>query len=417
MTTPTVLELFAGASGAALGLRAAGFESLACVELDADACATLRAAGFPVVETDVRDIDSWRRLLSGVLTLGWASFPCQCWSLAGSRLGAHDPRNGWPWTVDAIDAAGPTWVICENVPGLTYHDGDCDRTDPMVCPRCYLEAVIVQQLRDRFASVQWVILDAADFGVPQHRRRIFIVAGPRPIKWPQPTHGDPAQLALFNPLLPWVSIGQALGLNGAGFSSRQHGKRPHAVVAADAPSPTVQAGSHRDNGLRVDVERGAGMSERHGHRRMPTTDEPAPPIRARSKGAPPLSLIDPKHPPNLPDAPAGSIRSGGDGHSAPPVYLLERPAPSVTTTEIKGSRQGHGTDGADNFDRASDLLWRATGRRRLTWQECAILQDFPQDHPFQGTKTARYRQIGNAVPRTMARLLGEAVRQADEQAP
>jgi len=58
---------------------------------------------------------------------------------------------------------------------------------------------------------------------------------------------------------------------------------------------------------------------------------------------------------------------------------------------------------------ACDAIFLATGRRRLTVQECAALQDFPPDHPWQGNQEQRYRQVGNAVPPTLARVVAEAV--------
>lgn len=70
------VELFAGAGGAALGLEAAGFSHLACIEYDADACATLRAAGLPCVEGDVRDPDLYESEWVGCGLL-WASFPAR----------------------------------------------------------------------------------------------------------------------------------------------------------------------------------------------------------------------------------------------------------------------------------------------------------------------------------------------------
>lgn len=308
-----VLELFAGAGGAALGLERAGLRHAALCEWDRDACATLRAAGLgPVVEGDVRDLDRIAAV-AGAVDVLWSSFPCQAWSRAGKRRGAADERNGWPWTVAALDRFRPAWFLGENVRGLAVHQGGCPGKaggplNPEGCPGCYLEGAILPDLRARFAYVGWWLLDAADYGVPQHRRRIVLWAGPRPLTRPAPTHG-PGRAA------PWVGMGEALGL------------------------------------------------------------------RARADDGP-----------------------------------LARPAPTVTTTEEKGTRataaSGYTFHGGP--DRASDALFLGTGRRRLTLAECAILQDFPEEYPFQGSIGSRYRQIGNAVPPRLAEVVGGALLAAAE---
>ena len=100
-----VLELFAGAGGAALGLHDAGMTHVACVEKDPDACATLRAAGLPAVEVDVREYHGGR---TAVL---WASPPCQPYSQAGKRRAQDDDRNLWPDTLRSIDAVKPRWFV------------------------------------------------------------------------------------------------------------------------------------------------------------------------------------------------------------------------------------------------------------------------------------------------------------------
>lgn len=295
------IELFAGAGGAALGLEAAGIEHAALCEWNPDACATLRAAGLgPVVESDVRDLDAIAAAAGESCDLLWSSFPCQAWSSVGKKRGARDDRNGWPWTVNAIDRFGPRWFIGENVRGLLNHRGGCVYGggtldlfggDPARdCPRCYFDRVILRQLRKRFDCVGYWLLDAADYGVPQHRRRVILWAGPAPLDKPVATHGQGRALA-------WVSM--------------------------------------------------------------------------------------------------------------PP---LDRPSPAVLCSEVKGSGPGANPD---KMQRASDALYLATGRRRLTVEECARLQDFPDAHPWQGNQTARYRQIGNAVPPTLARVVADALLQTD----
>jgi len=431
----TLVEIFAGAGGAALGLERAGYEHLACIEWDADACETLRAAGLPCVEGDVRDPDLYESEWVGCDLL-WSSFPCQAWSSAGKREGAKDERNMWPATVDAIDCLEPQWFAAENVTGLLQHRGACEGRclGPEDCPRAYFDLAILAQLRDRFPVVQYRVLNASSFGVPQHRRRVFIVAGPRPIQWPQPTHGEPTtQTGLFGPgLLAWVTVRDALGLDGA-----------------------------------LDMERGAGWAERHGKRRHHPTTEPAPTVRAREGGAGATRFIrteatgavatpDTEPAPTVPtvgnqylhaedpgvrsgvrvigggtnprspgeahlrthrdltDEPCTTITAEQIGNAGPWIEsggtqpgLLDRPSPTVSAV---GECEGSGPGGhPEKMQRASDALYLSTGRRRLTVAECATLQGFPSSHPWQGTSTSRYKQVGNAVPPKMAELVGRAI--------
>jgi DNA (cytosine-5)-methyltransferase 1 len=352
------LELFAGAGGAALGLERAGLAHAALCEWDAHACATLRAAGLgPVVEGDVRDLDAIAAAVGPEpVDVLWSSFPCQAFSTAGARRGAHDERNGWPWTVAALDRFAPRWFLAENVRGLLLHRSGCTAaggqhglfgTAPAEdCPGCYFERVILPDLRRRFAHVGWWLLDAADFGVPQHRRRVIIWAGPVPLEAPRVTHGPRAGL-------PWVTMRAALSL-------------PEGEVPMQSMSPGRWR--RREN---VPV---------HGPSPVVTSQIAKQPRSWLSVGMPYV------------------------GH-------LDKPAPTVSAVgECKGSGPG---GHPERMQRASDALYLATGRRRLTVAECAILQDFPPAHPWQGPQTAQYRQAGNAVPPRLAEVVGRRVMEAE----
>lgn len=310
-----VLELFAGAGGAALGLHAAGMQSVGLVEWHQDACATLRAAGMaPVIEGDVRDLDNIEAQITARPDVLWSSFPCQAWSNQGKRMGAQDKRNGWPWTVAALDRFQPRWFLGENVRGLISHRFECPG-DPTLCPGCYFHGVILPDLRARFACVGYWLLDAADYGVPQHRQRVILWAGPRPVDKPRATHGDPAaisQRSMFGPeLAPWVSMGGALGISATDCASIH--------TRLNRPADTLIGGSV-------------------------------------------------------------------DSHTC---------GRSIMRAQV-----------------ARDAIEAATGRSALTVRQCALLQDFPPDHPFQGTKTSSFRQVGNAVPPTLARVAAQAIMKA-----
>jgi DNA (cytosine-5)-methyltransferase 1 len=376
------LELFAGAGGAALDLERAGLHHAALCEWDRDACATLRAAGLgPVVEGDVRDLDAIAAAVGPApVDVLWSSFPCQAFSTAGKRLGAADERNGWPWTVDAIDRFRPTWLIGENVRGLLLHRAGCtyrggqeglfSAPDPQSCPGCYFERVILPDLRARFACVGWWLLDAADFGVPQHRRRVILWAGAAPLTEPTPTHGP-------GRALPWVSMGEALGLDGAAYTGRWEDGRGE--VRADGPAPTVttewghaQPWTKAGAGWMVQSGVCDSACETHGVARECTRPSPTVPVTSH-------------------------------------LYLA---APSPTVSAV-GEQKGSGPGGhPERMQRASDALYLGTGRRRLTVAECALLQDFPAEHPWQGGVGARYRQVGNAVPPRLAEVVGRALIEA-----
>ncbi len=409
MTAPNCLELFAGAGGAALGLRAAGLSG-DCYELDASAVATLKAAGFRATQQDVRQLDgqAWAKEHGSPFLL-WASPPCQAFSTAGARLGAMDDRNGWPWTLDVIDATGPRWAVCENVPGLTQHSGEhCG--DPMRCPGCYWLRVVVPAFRARFAWVGVWMLNAADMGVPQTRRRVFLVAGPHAVKPPTPTHAAPHLCqGLFGTLKPWVSIGEALGLVGT----------------TDEPAPILGGGG---NQMIVETARTRGSGVRY---EQSGINEPSPAIRGAAGGStrPMLRVIgggrnptsDPKDKrtyrdlTNEPSTTVAAVQIGNAGPWVVPAKdahlfgsrpdLADRPAMPVLARAVKGRA---GLVNRHDPSGVQDQAW-LIGRRRLTVAECATLQGFPPGHPFQGNQSAQYRQVGNAVCPAVAEAIGTAI--------
>lgn len=162
---PSVVEMFAGAGGAALGLHKAGFFSLAAIEYWDEAARVLRKAGFPVIEGRVEEpsviAEVTRRLSETKRTLDllWASPPCQPYSAAGLRLGKLDPRDGWGATLLYVQNFRPRAVLIENVTGAPVEEW-------------------ADALRASYAHVGAFRLLSRDFGVPNDRPRAFVYAGP-----------------------------------------------------------------------------------------------------------------------------------------------------------------------------------------------------------------------------------------------
>lgn len=158
--TTTAIDLFAGAGGLSLGLEAAGVEAVFAVEILPDAVATYRAT-FPRTEVHAGDIQSvdFRRW-SGVDVVAGGP-PCQPFSIGGLRRGREDGRDFLPEFVRAVLEVRPRSFIMENVPGLISFGP-------------YLRSVLAP-LFDLYAISEPQVLNAADYGVPQSRRRLIIV--------------------------------------------------------------------------------------------------------------------------------------------------------------------------------------------------------------------------------------------------
>jgi DNA (cytosine-5)-methyltransferase 1 len=202
-SVPRSLELFAGGGGLATGLHLAGFEHLALVEWEQKACATLlrnaeRSNGKlweldTVIHGDVRDF--LRGLQTndrfGEVELVAGGPPCQPFSLGGLHAGHSDGRNMFPAALDIVRQVRPMAVIFENVPGLLrpsflpyFEYVLAQLAEPTVTPR---EG---EDWRDHYARVttprrgsrslryrvRRQLINAANVGVPQLRRRVFVVA-------------------------------------------------------------------------------------------------------------------------------------------------------------------------------------------------------------------------------------------------
>lgn len=180
---PVALDLFAGCGGLALGFEAAGFLTVG-FEKDEDCCATYRQnLGSPCHQIVLRP---GQELTDGADVIVGGP-PCQPFSVNGHQNGDQDERDGFPAFLSAVERYRPRLALFENVRGMLYQN------------RAYFDR-IAEKLEGMGYRVVWQLLNAVDYGVPQNRERLFVVAHKGDFDFPAPTHKGCA-----------VTAGEALG--------------------------------------------------------------------------------------------------------------------------------------------------------------------------------------------------------------
>lgn len=427
-----VIQGFAGPGGWCTGLRMAGHTGTSVgVEWDDAACRTAAAAGHLRVRADVATfpLDHLVGKVDGLIQ----SPPCQAWSNAGDQLGKLDQarvheriaafaRHAEPPEVEWADERSmltaepmrwaytlrPRWIALEQVP-----------------PVLPLWQYTAEKLRELGYRVWCGILSAEQYGVPQTRRRAILIArrDGLPVGPPEPTHQQyragrdlAVEPDLFGDPLPApVSMAEALGwgiegrpawtVTGGGTES---GGGVEVFGNADARRQLAAAVSMRNGNQANACERSlhepAGtlyfgqrtnavdwvvrQTERQANGGNRTVDAPSLTITA--------SLDN------------GNLRWAGEARVYP-AGLTGSYDYSRAVTEPSPTIKGGGSGGQYVSDGEETV--------RVTVQEAAILQSFPADYPWQGTKSKQYRCVGDAVPPLLAAailrpLINSSVRDA-----
>lgn len=259
-----VVSLFSGAGGLDLGFIWAGHEIVWANDIDRYAAETYRRnVGAHIIIGPIKLIPSCKIPESDIVIGG---FPCQGFSIANMNRSPEDSRNKlYLELLRVINDKQPKYFLAENVKGLTNLD------------KGKVLEMILGDLRNAGYRVKYKILDAVDYGVPQHRQRVIFI-GVRndilhDIDFPAQTHNDHASNPQ-SPLLPWVTIGEALkdipepeeapdlpNHTYSRYKLRFVGYLGHRKIDPNKPAPTVTARGDDRGGVVV-------LHHPKNHRRM-----------------------------------------------------------------------------------------------------------------------------------------------------
>ena len=213
----TAFSIFSGAGGMDIGVMQAGFEILACIELDHNCCDTLREnikrenRETKVYEGDIRtfspkSIMNDLSIKEGHIDLLFGGPPCQAFSQIGKQLSLQDDRGMLLYQVlRYAEALKPHAIMMEQVKGLLT------AKDLNVNPGGVFNSFI-EKLEALGYVPKWKVMLAAEYGVPQLRERVILVATRKPngFVFPSPTHASPERCSGLFALLPYVTVGDVI---------------------------------------------------------------------------------------------------------------------------------------------------------------------------------------------------------------
>lgn len=355
---PTVIDLFCGAGGLSEGFRQAGYRVLLGSDIDPTFGETFgkshdgaRFFAKPIQSLASQDILSAAGIGQGQLDVLVGGPPCQGYSVYNHGRGEHDPRAGlFREYLRLVRELAPKWLVMENVTGLlSISSGKLIQT-------------IVDEIKLLGYAVEWRILRAEDYGVPQERRRVVFIANRvgMPLLFPKIEFGEG--------LKPFTTIWDAIG------------DLPLLAVADSAAYP---------------------MDASTAYQREMRTGNP----KLANHYGPKLGKANQERIRHIPQ--------GGSWRDIPHDLLPEGMKRAKRSDHTKRYGRPRVTDQSCTILTKCDIHWGAyihpIENRAFTVREAARLQSFPDGFVFYGSMTEQFVQVGNAVPPMMAKAIANGI--------
>lgn len=408
MDTKNVISLFAGAGGMDLGFKKAGFNIIWANDFEKDAVETYKKnIGNHIVLGDITKIDIRKELPDeDEVDLVIGGFPCQGFSINNTKRNMKDKRNFlYLELLKVIKHKKPKFFVAENVKGLLSMENG------------KIIDMIVKDFEKLGYKVDYRLLNAADYGVPQARERVIIIGNRINVDNPFPviSHVAPDDnLSFFNykedeNLVNHITVAEAIGFlseveiqNGKVYDYISvDGRKIYNHVASTKVEDkffgrkyTVNQHDicdylkyYRDNSewttKKIDEHFGYRHTAGHWFRK---------------------------------DNKSGSIPKPNDWWELKRILKFDNKYDKQVTTFVEKNIKFEQSLRITNWDRPSDTITatqpeiHVNKTRRLSARECAILQTFPDEFIFTGALNSMYRQIGNAVPVLLAQKIAEEIK-------
>lgn len=397
MTKPTVVSLFSGAGGMDLGFIKAGYRVIWANDFQKDAVTTYQKnIGNHIVQGDITKITK-EQLPKEPVDVVLGGFPCQGFSVANTKRSMEDKRNFlYLELLRVVKELQPKFFVAENVKGL------------LSMQKGQVLNMILKDFEELGYRVNYRVLNAAQFGVPQSRERVIIIGNRIGVEnpFPDPTHTTNSQLELH--LKPTPTVEESIGF--LQNEEPTNGKIEEHLFVNDRTIYNHVASTN--------------VADTFFTRKNPLTQEEI--VDYLNSYRKPLNISIKKIDEILGYRHTaghwfrkdkyGSLPSVSDWWKLKDLLNFDNSYDQQMTELIEKEITFEQSLRITNWNRPSDTITASTPeihvnkQRRLSVRECAILQSFPDNFIFYGSLTSMYRQVGNAVPPKLAKAIAKEIK-------